>query len=272
MESEVKALRGRLEDLEVEKALNEKSLRDEIERLKAGEETMLLDDNAEDDDIPDEGSSTISNIKQDGADNNGANRRSSGEEGSKRFFDQAMDQTLESARREGDSNRFMMGPPEGQSVTLEMANRALANGCKKRDEEIARLRAELERVTNELNEMRTKERMQKSDKGESSSEVESAEDTKEVKKDTRDEVVDWKTVVRSTAGKDDENADTSAPAQNTAAQEDKKKQKWYRKLLCFSSSVEDPAKVKPAAGADQPSTPPVLSARTEAGTSAPHSP
>mmetsp|Transcript_27198 Transcript_27198/g.22466 ORF Transcript_27198/g.22466 Transcript_27198/m.22466 type:complete len:268 (+) Transcript_27198:27-830(+) len=267
MESEVKALKGRLEDLEVEKALNEQSLRDEIERLKVGEDTMILDDNAGDDDIPDEGSSTISVIKQEDD-----NRRSIDEEGSKRFFDQAMDQTLESARREGDSNRFMMGPPEGQSVTLEMANRALANGCKKRDEEIARLRAELERVTNELNEMRTKERMQKSDKGESSSEVESAEDTKEVKKDTRDEVVDWKTVVRSTAGKDDENADTSAPAQNTAAQEDKKKQKWYRKLLCFSSSVEDPAKVKPAAGADQPSTPPVLSARTEAGTSAPHSP
>lgn len=47
---------------------------------------------------------------------------------------------LESAKQEGASNRFMMGPPEGQDITLEMANRALANGCKQRDEEITKLK------------------------------------------------------------------------------------------------------------------------------------
>ncbi|KAF4751500.1 hypothetical protein FOZ63_033391, partial [Perkinsus olseni] len=135
LESEVNALKGRLQDVEMEKEINEKQLKEEIDRLRASDTAAAASSGADDDgdeEIPDEGDSTVSIVQptEDSADSRG----------SKRFFDQAMEQTLESAKQEGESNRFMMGPPEGQSVTLEMVNRALANGCKERDEEITRLK------------------------------------------------------------------------------------------------------------------------------------
>ncbi|KAF4727597.1 hypothetical protein FOZ62_008792 [Perkinsus olseni] len=132
--------------------------------------------------------------------------------------------SLESAKQEGESNRFMMGPPEGQSVTLEMVNRALANGCKERDEEITRLKAELERVTNELNELRTKQMMQKSDKGESSSSE--VEDTNEVGAKSNGPAEDWKTVVRSTAEGDDEREKEAAPEGKNVAKGTGMERKW----------------------------------------------
>ncbi|EER19465.1 hypothetical protein Pmar_PMAR012446 [Perkinsus marinus ATCC 50983] len=238
LESEINALKGRLQD---------------IERLRASGAVGVAsaEDDGGDEEIPDEADSTVSIIQP----TQGCN----GDEGSsKRFFDRAIEQTLESAKQEGASNRFMMGPPEGQDITLEMANRALANGCKQRDEEITKLKAELERVTNELNELRTKERMQRSDK-----EVAKGDDDGDMMKSNGD-TKDWKTVVRSTAGDGGQQEEMASSSQTN-----KVERKWYEKLLCFSSDATPPVDVESAPTRSSP--PPVLSARTEA-TTAPHSP
>ncbi|KAF4668771.1 hypothetical protein FOZ61_005789 [Perkinsus olseni] len=312
LESEVNALKGRLQDVEMEKEINEKQLKEEIDRLRASDTAAAASSGADDDgdeEIPDEGDSTVSIVQP--------TEDSAGSRGSKRIFDQAMEQTLELAKQEGESNRFMMGPPEGQSVTLEMVNRALANGCKERDEEITRLKvmtgrfgvtikgssvslvkgycvnalldvplhmlelrsaaavyaahwlideAKLERVTNELNELRTRQRMQKSDKGESSSSE--VEDTNEVGAKSNGPAEDWKTVVRSTAEGDDEREKEAAPEGKNVAKATGVERRWYEKLFCFSSHADAPVETK---SRPTKSSPPVMSARTEA-TTAPHSP